>query len=228
MNKVVLITGGSQGLGREIAEQLSSDYTVVILTNDQPSLESAKNDLKVDSYFCDVTDPVQIEKTVGEILSKFGRIDVLVNNAGVWAGGELDNNSYSDIARVLMVNTAGTMYMTKAVIPVMKKQGSGRIVNIGSTNGIETKSDRSIYIASKWAVNGFSGALRKELEKYKIGVSCVNPGLVETNLHKNGGSTRDYSCAMKAGEAAKVVAMAVRSEPLIENMVFRNLNCESY
>ena len=225
--KVILITGGSQGLGKEIAKTLYKDNLVVVLSNDKKSLEETMAELSIEGFYADVTNPVDLESAVSKVNEKLGKIDILINNAGVWAGGALDTNSYDDIAKVLMVNTLGVIYATRAVLPLMKKQGFGKIINIGSTNGIETKPDRSVYIASKWAITGFTGALRKELEQFNISVMGINPGLMSTNLHKNGGVERDYTCAMDPVEVSKVIQFAVDMKDIvIENITFRNLHCE--
>jgi NAD(P)-dependent dehydrogenase (short-subunit alcohol dehydrogenase family) len=152
--KVILITGGSEGLGLEIATKLRAENEVVVLSNNK----------SVDGFYCDITNPVQIETVVSEVVAKFGRIDCLINNAGVWVGGELDTNSYDQIAKVVLVNTIGTINMTKAVIPVMKKQAGGKIITICSYDGTITKPERGPYVASKWAITGFTGSMRKELE----------------------------------------------------------------
>ena len=229
MRKTVLITGGSEGLGKEVASVLRNDYNVIILSNHEESLKKSEEELKVPAVFCDITDPEAIEKSVKEISEIYGGIDILINNAGIWLGGELDSSSYDDIARVLMVNALGTIYMTKAVLPFMKKKGSGKIINIGSINGVETKTDRSVYIASKWAVTGFTKAMRKELEKYGIAVIGLQPGLMRTELHRKAGTERDYTCAMSVKDVAKVVEFAAGLENIVlEQVVFRNLHCEIF
>jgi NADP-dependent 3-hydroxy acid dehydrogenase YdfG len=225
--KVILITGGSEGFGKEIACLLAKNHTVVILSNNKTTLCETGAQLCCDNFFCDITNPKQVEEVVSEVLARHKKIDVLINNAGIWAGGALDTNSYDDIAKNVMVNVLGTMFMTRAVLPHMKKQGSGKIVNIGSTNGLETKPDRSVYIASKWAIVGFTGALRKELSTHNIAVIGINPGLMKTTLHKNAGAERDYSTAMYPKEAAKAVEFAVNSDGfVVEQLVFRNLELE--
>lgn len=227
--KVILITGGSQGLGKEVAALMSKENHVAVISNDKESMEEITKELNIEGFYADVTNPSELEKVISVLEEKYGKVDCIINNAGVWTGGELDSNSYDEIAKVLMVNTLGVIYSTRAVLPIMKKQGFGKIINIGSTNGIETKPERSVYIASKWAITGFTGALRKELEKYNISVVGINPGLMSTNLHKNGGSNRDYSCAMDPKDVAEIVKfVADLNEIVVENITFRNLHCEFY
>ena len=231
--RIAIVTGGSQGFGKAMAEELAKEGAHVIVVNRtaEKGIETAREinskGGKASAIACDVSKMGDVENLVDRVKGEFQRIDILINNAGVWAGGALDTNSYDDIAKVLMVNTLGVIYATRAVLPLMKKQGFGKIINIGSTNGIETKPDRSVYIASKWAITGFTGALRKELEQFNISVMGINPGLMSTNLHKNGGVERDYTCAMDPVEVSKVIQFAVDMKDIvIENITFRNLHCE--
>ncbi|MFZ2664303.1 MAG: SDR family oxidoreductase [Patescibacteria group bacterium] len=207
--KVILITGGSEGLGKEIAKKLCKGNDVVILSNHQDTLDDTAKELGCDKYFCDITNVENIKSVVSEIEAEYKKIDVLINNAGVWVGGELDENEYSDIAKVILVNTVGTINITKTVLPIMKKQKSGKIININSVNGLEVKPERSIYIASKWAVTGFTKAMSKELEKYNIKVVGIYPGLMKTNLFKNACANRDMSEAMDPEKVARIVEIAV-------------------
>jgi short-subunit dehydrogenase len=221
-NKVILITGGSEGLGKEIATKLCKDNNVVILSNHQDTLEDCAKELGCDKYFCDITNVENIKSVIFEIEDKYKKIDVLINNAGVWAGGELDDNDYSDIARVILVNTVGTINMTKAVLPFMKKEKAGKIININSVNGLEVKPERSIYIASKWAITGFTKAMSKELEKYNIKVIGIYPGLMKTNLFKNACAQRDMAEAMDPEKVARIVEMAVLFDDInLDEVVFR-------
>ena len=229
--KVIIVTGGSEGLGKEIAAKLNgnSSNEIIVLSNNKSCLTETGAQLSCDCRLCDITDPAQIEKSVADILEKYGRIDCLINNAGVWASGELDELSYNDVARIVMVNTVGTMYMTKAVIPVMKKQKSGKIVNIGSYDGTITKSERGPYVASKWAVTGFTGAMRKELQKYNIGVYGLYPGLMNTNLFKNADGKRDLTTAMDPKEVARIVEFVISFDNIVfDEVVFRSLESETY
>lgn len=223
--KVVLITGGSQGLGKDLAVRLLAQYEVVVLSNDKVSLEKTAEELKCHAYLCDITDVSSVQKTVQEIVGKLGHIDVLINDAGVWVGGDLDENDYSDIARVMLVNSVGTINITKAVVRVMKKQRSGKIINIGSIDGIETKAERSIYSASKWAITGFTKALAKDMEKYNVAVIGIYPGLIDTGLFANSGAERDMTFAMKPVQVSKIVEFILSFDDIVfDQVVFRNLH----
>jgi NADP-dependent 3-hydroxy acid dehydrogenase YdfG len=224
-NQVAIITGGCQGLGKEIATLLNPDYVTVILSNNKEELDKACSILGCEKVFCDITDVEQVKRTVAGVVEKFGRIDVLVNNAGVWVGGELTNNDYSDIAKITLVNVVGTMNITKAVVPVMQNQKAGKIVNIVSTDGLEGKTERSLYSASKFAEAGFTDSLRKELAPYNIAVIGVYPGLMNTNLFKNAGAKRDMTNAIDPVEVAKVVKFSLSTgETVLEKIVIRALH----
>lgn len=222
MKKVIIITGGSEGLGKEIARKLCKENDVVILSNHKDTLDNVAREFGCGKYFCDITAPAQIETVISEIKDKYKKIDVLINNAGVWAGGELDENSYDEVAKVILVNTVGTINMTKAVLPIMKKQNFGKIININSVNGLEVKPERSIYIASKWAITGFTKAMSKELEKYNIRVVGIYPGLMKTNLFKDAKIERDLTDAMGPEKVARIIEMAILFDDInLDEIVFR-------
>lgn len=224
MKKVILITGGSEGLGKEIARKLHSDNEVIVLSNKKEELNEVATELGCGKYVCDITNVEQIKSAIAEIEKTYKKVDILINNAGVWIGGELDDSSYDDIARVLLVNSVGTMNMTKAVLPMMKRQKSGKIININSVDGLEVKAERSVYIASKWAVTGFTKALSKELEKYNIKVVGIYPGLMKTNLFKNADTQRDLSEAMDPENVARIVEAAVLFDDInLDEVVFRRM-----
>ncbi|MFC1625158.1 SDR family NAD(P)-dependent oxidoreductase [Patescibacteria group bacterium] len=213
--KKVLITGGAQGLGKEIAEQLKEDYEVVVLDIEKCELDG------VTCHICDITDIGQLQKIVSEI----GEVDILINNAGVYISGELTDNDYNDIAKVMFVNALGTINTTKAVLPQMKERKSGKIVFVNSIRGVEAREERSVYCASKWAVTGFLKSLRKEVEKYDIEVIGLYPGLMKTNLFENAGVKRDMSEAMDPKEVAEVCKKAIEDGDLVmEDIVFRKLH----
>jgi short-subunit dehydrogenase len=117
------------------------------------------------------------------------------------------------------------MNMTKACIPLMKKENKGKIVNIISVDALEGKSERSLYVSTKWAQAGFTNSMRKELEKYNIAVIGIYPGLMNTSLFKNAGKEKDLSNAMDPKEAARIIEFTLSLDNIVlEQVVFRNLH----
>lgn len=205
MKKVVVISGGSDGLGRDIAKQLASSHTVVILSPTKEKLEKTAKELGCDYEVCDVSNYEHICAAVRSIVSKHGRIDCLVNNAALWIQGELDENDADYITQVINVNLTGVLLLTKAVIPVMKKQKEGIIININSQAGLYAKSERTVYNATKWGLTGVTKSLEAELSKYGIRVTGIYPGKMKTDMFKKVGIEKSMHDALDTAEVAKSV-----------------------
>ena len=205
MEKVVLITGGSDGLGKAIAETLSLKYRVVILARDQKKLEEVAKNFSCKFLMCDITDQKQVEKAVGDIIKEFGRIDCLVNNAGIFIEGPLEKNQPDAIQEVIDINVVGTMLMTRVVLPHMKAAGSGLIININSQAGLLARPERSVYHASKWAITGFTKCMQLELGATGIKIVGIYPGKMDTKIFKKAGIAKNMKNAVDPREVAKVV-----------------------
>ena len=205
--KTVLISGGSSGLGKAIARSLVSNFNVVIFADDEKATQLAAEELGCDYMVGDVRNDAAMQRIVDETVEKYGQLDVLINNAGVFREGELDSHSPEEIKDVLDINTLGVMYLTRAAVPVMKRQKAGRIINIISQGGLYTKPQRSLYAASKWAITGFTRCLQDELAPYGIGVTGVYPGKLNTPIFETAGIYgRDMSDALEPEEVAKTIA----------------------
>lgn len=196
--KTVLITGASRGIGRAIAIKFAQNgYNIVINYNKNEikakSLVKVLNQYNVRTMLCkaDVGDIVQVKNMVKNILSNFGKIDCLVNNAGVSLNKLLQDCKDSEIQKVLNTNLLGTINVTKEVIKNMIPNKYGKIVNISSIWGSVGASMETIYSASKGAINAFTLATAKELSPSNINVNCICPGVIETDMMKN------FSCADK-------------------------------
>jgi short-subunit dehydrogenase len=185
--KTIVITGGSDGLGKALAEKLSSENTVIILARNEAALHKIAVQTGCEYVVCDVRDAKQVARTFEEILAKHPTIDVLINNAGVIVNGELENIPDETIENVITTNTLGTIYMAKAALSHMKEQKAGLILNVVSTAGITAKATRSIYNASKWAVTGFTKALQDEAYLYGVRVTGFYPGTIKTDLFAKAG-----------------------------------------
>ena len=205
MKKVVLISGGSDGLGKAIARYLVNDYQVVILSPSKDRLEKLAKEVGVDCFVADVSDYKDLGKAVGEVLVKHKRIDCLINNAGLWIEGELEKNNAERIVKVVGVNLTGVINFTKVVVPQMKKQKEGLIININSQAGFYGKAERSVYNATKWGVTGFTKSIQPELAKYGISVVGVYSGKMDTEMFEKMGIKKDMSDALDTKEVARVV-----------------------
>lgn len=178
------ITGASRGLGAEIARTALAQGDNVVIAVRNPArvpddLAKAGNVLTV---ALDVTDSAAIPATVQAAVDRFGRIDVLVNNAGRGLLGALEEISNAEARSLFDLNVFALIDMTRAVLPVMRRQGAGKLVHIGSRSGFEGEPGVSLYSASKFAVAGISEALSKELEPFGIQSMVVEPGVLRTDF----------------------------------------------
>jgi NAD(P)-dependent dehydrogenase (short-subunit alcohol dehydrogenase family) len=189
--RVVLITGGSRGLGLLMAHEFARQgCQIAICARDVQELEHAKREIEQISpgalaLPCDVADESQVKATVEKTIRHFGRIDVLVNNAGIIAVGPIETMTRHDFEQAMNVMFWGTVSMTLAVLPEMIKRKSGRIVNITSIGGKVSVPHLLPYSCAKFAVVAFSEGLRAELAKDRIPVTTIIPGLMRTGSHVN-------------------------------------------
>jgi len=209
--KTVLISGGSDGLGKAVALKLSKKYQVIILANNPEQTESTAKEIGCDFKVADVTAYDSLEKAASEIIKKYKTIDVLINAAGIWIEGLLENNEPERIKKVIEVNATGTIFLTKAVLPFMKKEKSGRIINVSSQAGLEAKTERSVYSASKWAVTGFTKSLSIELAGSGVAVTGFYPGKMKTKLFAKAGVEKDMSNFMELSDVVRAVEFIVET-----------------
>lgn len=190
-NKVVVITGGSRGLGLVLARQFAVEGAkVAICARDAAELQRAMADLamhetEVFAAVCDVRNQDAVNEFIKAVVNRFGQIDVLINNAGVIQVAPLENQTQKDFEEAMQVHFWGAFYTMQAVVPQMKKQGAGRIVNIASIGGKVAVPHLAPYCASKFALVGLSNAMRGELLQDNIYVTTVCPGLMRTGSHIN-------------------------------------------
>lgn len=185
--KTIIITGGSDGLGKALAEKLAPENKVIILARNEAAMHKIAEETGCKYYVCDVRYAKQVANTFDTIYKEHGKIDVLVNNAGVIVNAELVNIPDETIENVITTNTLGTIYAAKAALTRMKEQKEGLILNVISTAGITAKATRSIYNASKWAITGFTKALQEEAAEYNVRVTGFYPGTIRTNLFAKAG-----------------------------------------
>lgn len=182
--KVWFITGASRGIGLDIAKAaLSAGDRVVATGRDAGAVKTALPDTDdAIALQLDVTDPKQATTAVAEAVEQFGRIDVLVNNAGYGQLGVFEEIGHDAILRQFDTNLHGTLHVTRAVLPVMRRNTSGHIFNLSSIGGALGFDIASIYCATKFAVEGFSECLALEVKPFNIGVTIVQPGFFRTDF----------------------------------------------
>jgi short-subunit dehydrogenase len=189
-DEVAIVTGGSRGLGRLIAEELSRQgCRVVLCARDPAELQQAEQSLTalgadVLTVVCDVQDPRALDRLVKATLQRYGRIDLLVNNAGIIQVGPAQELQVADFERALSVMFWGTVRATLAVLPYMRSRRHGRIVNITSIGGKVAVPHLLPYDCAKFATVAFSEGLRAELVRDGVSVTTIVPGLMRTGSHR--------------------------------------------
>ncbi len=236
MNKVWFITGCSTGFGRELAKEvLRAGYNAVVTArnlNDVEDIVSAYPETSI-AVKLDVTEHASINDAVQQSLQRFGTIDVLVNNAGIGYFGAIEESNEAEVRRMFDINFFGLANMTNAVLPTMRKQKSGHVVNIASIGGLVSFPGVGFYNATKYAVDGLSESLAKEVAHLGIKVTTICPSGFRTDwagrsannativiedyapsAHANKDTIRGYS-GNQPGDplmAAKAIVMAVEAE----------------
>lgn len=228
--RTVLVTGGSRGLGLAIAKEAAQHgANIAICARDPGELDAAAELLQgygvpVETIVCDVSDPDQVASMVGQVVDRFGSIDVLVNNAGIIQVGPLKALDTSNFREAMDAILWGTIHTSLAVLPVMGEQGGGRIVNITSIGGKVSVPHLMPYSTAKFAAVGFSEGLRAEASAYNVRVTTVVPGLMRTGSDVQaqfaGRTGREYAwfataaatpgLSMDAATAARRIVHAMR------------------
>lgn len=177
--KIILVTGASSGIGKACAEQLINDGHIVYGTS-RKAMNPGENNL----FFlqCDVTDKASVDQCVSRIIAEQGRLDVVMNNAGAGIVGALELTTQEEFDFQMEVNFRGVFNVCTAVVPIFREQRSGTIINVSSVGGVMGLPFQGLYSASKFAVEGFSEALRLELHPFKINVVLIQPGDFNTGF----------------------------------------------
>jgi NAD(P)-dependent dehydrogenase (short-subunit alcohol dehydrogenase family) len=227
---VALVTGGSRGLGFIVARELLKEgCTVAICARDAAELERARLQLdatgeRVFAFPCDVADEAQVQQLVAEVTARFGRVDVLVNNAGIIQSGSIRRQTVEDFQSAMAIMFWGTVYPTLAVLPQMLERRGGRIANVTSIGGKVAIPHLAPYCSAKFAATGFSEGLRAELARYGVTVTTICPGLMRTGSHLNAsfkaGDEREFALfaplgtlppfSMDAERAARQIVRALK------------------
>ncbi|WP_217577779.1 oxidoreductase [Mesorhizobium sp. GbtcB19] len=211
--KTAIVTGASSGIGRASAEALARAGFTVFGTSRRAI---SKGPDRVTMLSCDVTDAESINALVSTVLAKTGRIDLLVNNAGIGLQAGAEESSIVQVQALFDVNLFGVVRMTNAVLPAMRRQGGGRIINIGSILGVIPAPYSAHYSAVKHAVEGYSESLDHEIRAFNIRVSVIEPAFVRTVFDQNGiepdSVMREYDQA-RAGVDALLREVMPKADP---------------
>lgn len=181
-NKNIIITGAGEGIGKELALKLSLHNNIILIGRNIKKIEDLKNKLNPNNHLtiqCDIAVKEDLEKAYNEIVNNYKSIDILINNAGISSAKKFNEYTDEEIEKVLDINIKGTILITKKFIEDLKKS-KGAIVNIGSMFGEIAHPCYTIYSSSKFAIKGFSDALRRELNHFKVKVFYVSPRATKT------------------------------------------------
>jgi len=181
-NKTAIVTGASGGIGLSTAEALARAGYTVFGTSRRPSGEAPD---RITMLACDVTDGESVQALVAAVLARTGRIDLLVNNAGLGLVGGAEESSIDQVTALFDVNLFGAMRMTNAVLPAMRRQGGGRILNMSSVLGLIPSPYSAHYAATKHALEGYSESLDHEVRAFGIRVSLIEPAFTRSAFDQN-------------------------------------------
>ncbi len=202
-DKVILITGAGAGIGAACARAFAQKGAKVVCNSVSESARQVAEDIHGnggESLFAqgDISDRGDAYRVLGLAVQTYGKLDVLVNNAGIVLGGTIEDTTFEDFQKTWNVNVMGTFFMSQGAVKIMKKQGGGRIVHVSSVAGIKGHTNRLAYSASKGAVIAMTKAMALELCHYNIQVNCVCPGTTLTpSLRERIRTSPDPELAMK-------------------------------
>ncbi|HEY5969103.1 MAG TPA: SDR family oxidoreductase [Chitinophagaceae bacterium] len=187
-NKVMIVSGGASGLGLAAAEKFAKNgYNIVLIDINEEKGKKAEQKIKsmgVDAVFClcDISNKEQVQNAAKITKEKFGRADVLINNAGLEVRGSILQCDEDDWTRLYNINLKGIYYMSNAFVPMMLEQKKGAVVNTGSILGYRTVPERAAYASSKGAIDTLTRTMAFDLAQHNIRVNCVVPGAIDTPL----------------------------------------------
>lgn len=223
MKQIICITGGANGLGRELAAFFSRQAEVIIFDINEKVLKVVSEKFNCDYQICDVSDFDSVSKSIKKVFKKYHRIDCFINSAGIYIDGEIESNDPKLIKKVFEVNSLGPVLTTQVLVPFLKKQKFGTIININSTAGLHPKAFNSVYHSSKWALTGFSESIQPELASFGIKVVDICPGVMTTKF--TDGTNCDLSKAMDPHQVVKAIdfILSLDSDTTISKLTIKHL-----
>ena len=231
-NKTAIITGAGTGIGRGIALKFAeNNFNLILASRNVDNLNKVKKDcdlLNNDSSYViqtDITDEKSVDNLFSKSKSKFGQIDILINNSGVFDGGAIDEMSVETWDKVISVNLRGAFLCLRQAMKLMKSQKYGRIVNIGSISAQVPRLNSAPYTTSKFGLTGLTKAAALEGRDFNVVVSIVHPGNVITELRANRGENKDIEPMMEPQDIAELVFLTVNlpsNVNLLESVMLPN------
>jgi NAD(P)-dependent dehydrogenase (short-subunit alcohol dehydrogenase family) len=218
-SKVALVTGGNRGIGLGIARGLAREGASLTLTaRDAEALQQAATELgslgvSVLAVPADVTDERQVETVFTQLMERYGRLDILVNNAGAFDGGPIDELAVETWDKVLAINLRAPFLCTRLAMRIMKRQGGGRIINIGSIAAQRVRPNSAPYAASKHGLWGLTQATALEGRDFGISCGCLHPGNVAIERRRNTGKKEDQEPMMEVNELAETAVLMATLPP---------------
>jgi NAD(P)-dependent dehydrogenase (short-subunit alcohol dehydrogenase family) len=212
-DKVAIITGGSAGMGQAIAEAFAgAGASLVLAARRRDLLEAAAGRIRADggkalAVPTDVTDEAEVASLFRQAVAEFGRVDILVNNAGVSVNIPTDELALADWRRVLEVNVTGAFLCSREALRMMKPQGGGRIINIGSVGAKVPRRNAAPYTASKFALEGLTRSLALDGREHGIAASIIHPGNTATSFGRQGTGEVRQEGSMTPADVARVVLL---------------------
>ena len=226
----VVITGASRGIGKELAEQFAKEGASLFLcsrnmdkTIDWQNELMSANKIQLSSFNVDVEKTEEVKAFASQILKATDRIDILINNAGIYVPGSIYNEPEGQLEKMLSVNLISAYHLTRSLVPSMMKRKAGHIFNISSIAALKAYSNGGSYSISKWAMEGFSKNLREELMPFGIKVTTVHPGATMTSSWDGSGINPER--IMETSDIAKMIIAASKLSPqaCVEDIVIRPL-----
>ncbi len=196
-DKLAVITGAGSGIGRALAMQLNEQGCKLLISDiSEQGLEEtvqslSRQDVLVQSHILDVADKSAFQAWAKAISDEHGKVDIVINNAGVATAAPVEESEYEDIEWLMGINFWGVVYGTREFLPLLRQSHQGHLVNISSVFGMIGIPTQSAYNASKFAVRGYTEALRQEMADSNVHVCCVHPGGIKTNIVKNARMTNN-------------------------------------
>jgi len=190
-DKVAAVTGAASGIGRALATNLAAKGCHLAISDvNEQGLEETSNlvadkNVRVTTHIVDVADREQVYQYADDVVQQHGKVNIIINNAGVAVGDSIEEVSYEDFEWIVNINFWGVVYGTKAFLPHLKKEPEGHVVNISSINGIIPNPLNGPYCSTKFAVKGFTETLSQEMKGTSVGVTVVHPGGIGTDIVRN-------------------------------------------